>query len=143
MLNSTAANECGSPYLSWTDALAIGHAQIDADHQHIFDIANRLQAEILEPPEYSIVGEVLVELIEHTDAHFMREEAVMLARHFPGYEAHKREHQAMMQKVNELHRRFMDGHGNLSVEVSDFLRNWLVRHILSSDLELGRSMRAA
>ncbi|WP_136416502.1 MULTISPECIES: bacteriohemerythrin [Oxalobacteraceae] len=146
MLNTTT-KESDSPYLTWTNELAIGHALIDADHQHIFDIANRLQAEIsdaetAEPPEYSIVGEVLVELIEHTGGHFMREEALMQTIGYPLYEAHKREHDMLMEKVNHLHRQFMDGQNNLALEVSEFLRKWLVRHIFNSDMELGRSVRA-
>jgi hemerythrin len=132
-----------SPYLSWTKDLSIGHELIDADHQHIFDTANRLQAEILEDPEHSIVGEVLVDLIEHTGGHFMREEALMQAIQFPGYEEHKLQHKMLMDKVNNLHRQFMNGRNNLSVEVSEFLRRSLVHHILHSDMELGRCMQAA
>jgi hemerythrin len=143
MPDSTTTNEYESPYFSWTNELSIGHEAIDEDHRHIFDTANRLQAEILEDPDYSIVGEVLVELIEHTGGHFMREEILMQSIQFPGYEAHKREHTWLMDKVNELHRRFMTGRSNLSVEVSEFLRKSMVRHIMNSDMELGRSMRAA
>jgi hemerythrin len=143
MFKSTTTDEVQSPYLSWTKDLSIGHELIDADHQHIFDTANRLQAEILEDPEHSIVGEVLVDLIEHTGGHFMREEALMQAIQFPGYEEHKLQHKMLMDKVNNLHRQFMNGRNNLSVEVSEFLRRSLVHHILNSDMELGRCMRAA
>lgn len=139
MLTSTT-NE--SPYVAWTKDLAIGHELIDEDHQHIFEIANRLQAEIQEDPDYSIVGEVLVELIEHTGDHFMREEALMRSIQFPRYEEHKREHEYLMGKVNDLHRKFMGGRNSLSVEVSEFLRKSLVRHIMNSDMELGERMRA-
>jgi hemerythrin len=142
MFKSTTTDEVQSPYLSWTKDLSIGHELIDADHQHIFDTANRLQAEILEDPEHSIVGEVLVDLIEHTGGHFMREEALMQAIQFPGYEEHKLQHKMLMDKVNNLHRQFMNGRNNLSVEVSEFLRRSLVHHILNSDMELGRCMRA-
>lgn len=142
MFNSTTTDKCDSPYLTWTKELSIGHEMIDADHQHIFDIANRVKAEILEEPEHSIVGEFLVELIEHTGGHFKREEALMEATQFAGYEKHKLEHIALMNKVNNLHRQFMDGHNNLSGEVSEFLQKWLVHHILHSDMELGRSMQA-
>lgn len=145
MFNSTTTNEHDSPYLSWTKELSIGHELIDADHQAIFDTANRLQAEILEQAdsEYSIVGEVLVDLIEHTGGHFAREEALMQTMQYPGYEEHRLQHKMMMNKVNNLHRQFMDGRSNLSVDVAEFMRNWLVPHILHADVELGQSIRAA
>ena len=143
MQNSTTTSEFESPYRAWTQELAIGHDAIDADHQHIFEIANRLQAEILEDPDYSIVGEVLVELIEHTGGHFMREEALMQAINYPDIEKHQREHKMLMDKVNNLHRRFMDSRTSLSGEVADFLQKSMVRHIMNSDMDLGRCMRSA
>jgi len=127
---------------AWSADLAIGHEVIDADHRHIFDTARALQAEILEvEPAHSIVGAVLVGLIEHTGDHFAREEALMQETGFPGCEAHKREHALLMQKVNALHRRFMDGCPGMAAEVADFIEHGLVRHITKSDRELGRHMR--
>lgn len=144
MFTPTQKYDLDSLQIAWSHDLAIGHELIDADHQHIFDTARRLQAEIMEEePEYSIVGEVLVELIEHTGGHFMREEALMQQIGFPAYESHKREHTLLMEKVNDLHRQFMDGRPHLAVEVANFIRYGLVRHIMKSDMELGRCMREA
>lgn len=145
MLETTEKKELVTLQLAWSQDLAIGHELIDADHQDIFDAAQRLHAEISsEEPEYSIVGEVLVELIDHTGGHFAREEALMREIGFPGYEAHKREHTLLMQKVNDLHRQFMDSRtsSHLPVEVAKFIQYGLVRHIMRSDMELGSFMRA-
>lgn len=132
------------PYLAWTPDLAIGHTLLDADHQHIFRIANRLQNEILEQPdvECSVVGEVLVELIEHTGAHFAREESVMRAARFPCYREHKAQHDALMKKVDALHRQYMDGEIDIPGKVSHFLLQQLVPHILTTDMDVGRWLRA-
>lgn len=145
MFNSTMPNDRDSLYATWTDDLSISNEMIDADHKHIFDIANRLHTEILEDPdaEYSVLGEVLVELIDHTGEHFNREEALMQEIRFPGYEGHKLEHDLLMNKVNELHRQFMDGRSDVAIKVSEFLRNWLISHIHKSDMELGQYMRAS
>ena len=144
MFQFTPPPESDSPCILWTETLSIGHESIDTDHRSIFDTANRLQAEILEEePEHSIVGEVLVELIEHTGGHFEREEALMQSIGFPHLATHRREHALLMRKVNDLHRQFMDGRNDLSVEVAAFIRNGLIRHIMQSDMELGRWMRAA
>lgn len=133
-----------SAFLSWTKDLTIGHELIDADHQRIFHIANRLQSEILDRPgpDFSIVGEVLAKLIEHTGSHFAREEALMQGIRFPGYDEHKRQHEMLMNKVNDLQRQFMNGRADLSDEIFEFLQHSVVPHILKSDMELGRSLRA-
>ena len=141
MTNSATTGPYTPPHLYWTKNLAIGHALIDTDHRRIFDIANQLQAEFVEQPEHSIVGEALVELIEHTGDHFLREEALMKAVRYPGVEEHRVEHAALMNQVNELHRSFMEGKANISVEVSEFLHKGLVPHILNTDMALGHYLR--
>lgn len=144
MLNPITSSDVDSPRFSWTEELSIGHEEIDADHQDIFDIANRLYAEMQEEePEHSIVGEVLVELIEHTGGHFIREEALMRSTGFPHLAQHQLEHKLLMEKVNTLHRRFMDGRGDVVAEVYEFLQKSMVPHIIHSDMALGRHVRAA
>lgn len=142
MSETAMTQQMDMQFFSWSEALSIGHNEIDADHQDIFEIANRLQEEMQgEEPEHSIVGEVLVELIEHTGGHFQREEALMEAIRFPHLEQHRLEHKLLMEKVNTLHRRFMDGRGDVVAEVYEFLRRAMVPHILRSDMELGKQMR--
>lgn len=141
MATSAPTSSYSPSSLYWTRNLLIGHAMIDADHRRVFDLANKLRAEFLEEPEHSIVGEVLVELIEHTGDHFLREEALMRAIRFPGYEKHKQEHTVLMHQVNDLHLRFMEGNGTLAIEVSKFLHEGLVPHIMKADMELGRHLR--
>lgn len=142
MSHSMTSSQIESPFLSWTEALSIGHEAIDADHQDIFEIANRLQAEMQgEEPEHSIVGEVLIELIEHTGGHFMREETLMEAIRFPKLEQHRLEHKLLMEKVNTLHRRFMDGRGDVAAEVYEFLLKSMVPHIMHSDMQMAQQMR--
>lgn len=151
MFTPTTADNFEESTLVWTPDLAIGNEMIDDDHQAIFEIANRLQAEIAsrlsaeeqDEPQLSIVGEVLVELIEHTGGHFMREEALMQSIGFPWYEEHKLQHKMLMNKVNDLHREFMRGRNDVSLEVAEFVLKWMIPHIMHADMELGRCMRAA
>ncbi|HEY0845433.1 MAG TPA: bacteriohemerythrin [Noviherbaspirillum sp.] len=151
MLSPTTESNFDASPLVWTQDLAIGNEMIDEDHQAIFEIANRLQAEIAtrmsaeeqEEPQHSIVGEVLVELIEHTGGHFMREEALMQSISFPWYEEHKLQHKMLMNKVNSLHREFMRGRNDVSLEVAEFVLKWMIPHIMHADMELGRCIRAS
>jgi len=142
MSHSMTPTALASPFPTWTEALSIGHDAIDADHQDIFGIASRLQQEMQgEEPEHSIVGEVLIELIEHTGGHFRREEALMEAIRFPKLEQHRIEHKLLMEKVNALHRRFMDGRGDVTADVYEFLLKAMVPHIMHSDMQMARQMR--
>ena len=130
-------NEHDTPYFSWTEALSVNHELIDADHRHIFALANRLHAAIALQSGDAIIGKTLQELIEYTRAHFTREEDYMRAVNFAGFEEHKLEHNFLIHKVINFHCQFMGGREELSVDVLEFLRQWLTQHIMHSDMKIG------
>jgi hemerythrin len=44
---------------------------------------------------------------------------------FQGYKAHKEEHDQFIQKVNDVEKKFSEGKMVLSVEIANFLKDWL------------------
>lgn len=125
-------------FFSWSDELSVGHQGIDADHQHIFDIANRLHRAIANDAGDTIIGDILYELIEYTQEHFRREESYMRTVQYEGLAAHRHEHNLLLHKVGQLHQEFLAGRENLGNDVLDFLREWLLDHIMHTDMEMVR-----
>jgi hemerythrin len=52
---------------------------------------------------------------------------------YPDATAHKEKHQSMTSKVFELHTQFEQGKTMMSIEVMEFLQQWLDKHILGTD----------
>lgn len=129
------------PFFLWSDELSVGHQGVDADHQHIFDIANRLHRAIADEVGESIVGDILYELIVYTQEHFRREESYMLTIRYEGLAAHRHEHNLLLHKVGRLHQDYLAGRENLGIDVLDFLRQWLFDHIMHTDMEMVRHAR--
>jgi len=65
--------------------------------------------------------------------HFSAEEALMLKANYDGYEEHRAEHNVFVVKVNDLKKRFNDGRLVLSLEVTQFIREWITNHIKKTD----------
>ena len=59
---------------------------------------------------------------------------------FAGYAAHKAEHDALTRRVLNLQKEFDAGRVALSVEVMNFVRDWLARHIMGTDQQLGERL---
>ena len=81
-------------------------------------------AEVLHP--------VLDQLLKYTKSHFAAEERYMQGARFPGFAAHKQEHEALTNQVED----FIDVRNEkiaLSLRISKFLKQWLDQHILGSD----------
>ena len=131
------------PIIAWSDILLVGHEQIDADHRHIFEIADQLRAGMREPGADRLVRVVLAELADYTITHFAREEALMEASRFAGLQDHRFEHELICYRLRNLQHQCGSGHAGLAEELEIFLDRWLARHILTSDAQAAIALREA
>jgi len=130
-------------YFSLSDDLKVGNSFIDQDHQKLVDLVNQLHAAMAQGHGKEVLGKILAELIRYSREHFKREEEHMQRIGYPGYAAHKQEHDKLIKDVVELQNKFNAGNGMLSVQVSTFLRNWLVNHIMKVDKDLAMAIKRA
>lgn len=129
-------------YFSWSDDMSVGNRYIDADHRKIIDIINQLHDAMRDGGGSEVVvKKVIFELIVYTKGHFQREEVQMKAIGFAGFEAHKREHELLLDQLTKLSQEFKENPLNKSIKISKFLYTWLMRHIIRSDMELSRQLK--
>ena len=80
--------------MEWTDALKVGNEVIDTDHEvFVAEVNAAVAASDEDFPKH------FAELVEHTRAHFAREEAIMDATGFFATGIHKAEHQRVLAEV--------------------------------------------
>lgn len=128
-------------YFSWSDRMSVGNRFIDADHRNIIDIVNRLHDAMQERKGGEVLDQVLFDLVVYTKGHFKREEQHMHGIGFSGLEAHKREHDLLLQRVAEFRHDLKQGSETQTIQVAEFLRTWLMEHIMESDMALGAAIR--
>lgn len=128
-------------YFSLTEDLKVGNSFIDQDHQKLVDLINQLHAAMAQGQGKDMLGKILAELVKYTREHFKREEEHMQRISYPGYAAHKQEHDKLIKEVVDLQNKFSAGNGMMSVQVSTFLRNWLVNHIMKVDKDLAVAIK--
>jgi hemerythrin len=57
----------------------------------------------------------------------------MQSVNFPELDDHKKEHEAFMQKANEFYEKYTSGRLILSLEVTNFIKEWITHHIKNED----------
>ena len=119
--------------IEWNESYSVGVKQIDEEHKTIFSLINRLSTAISENKGKEVLGDVLLELKAYTVTHFQTEENLMKEKGFVGYDAHKAEHDDLIEQVVDLHERFASDVKVLNVEVIGFLVSWLNNHIAVTD----------
>ena len=124
------------PYLNWSADLETGIDIIDQDHKVLVDLLNQVHDCLGDEEEAVTLGSVLNALVDYTEYHFAREERIMRAALYPKYEAHQSVHEALLKRTNEIRARQARDPASINgPDVMEFLRTWLIEHILKQDFQ--------
>jgi len=118
---------------TWEDSFSVNIGVIDMQHKKLVSMVNELHQAMVEGSGKDKLGQILSDLINYTRDHFATEERLMQMHAYPDFLAHKSEHERLTEKVMDLQRRFRSNEAGLSIEVMEFLRDWLVKHIMGCD----------
>jgi hemerythrin len=90
------------------------------------------------PDKSEQVGILLSELEQYALVHFRSEEDLFIKYKYHGLKNHALEHRLYEQKVSEFKTRFDSADNNVTLDMLEFLVDWLTGHILGSDQEYRR-----
>jgi hemerythrin len=121
----------------WDESLSVDGGEIDEDHRRLVDLFNILSLAVEEGDAAEYIDAVLEELVSCTIWHFRHEERLMLMYKYDGIEAHKDEHNDLIDSVRELQQKFHKENRLLTNEDIEYLEDWLTQHILGQDMRLG------
>jgi len=122
----------------WDDTLSVEIDEIDDDHRRLTDLFNLLNHSVEAGDSREYIDALLEELISCTVWHFRHEERLMIRHQYDGFQEHKTEHNELIDAVQALQQKFLSEKRVPSEQDLEFLELWLTRHILSTDMELGR-----
>jgi hemerythrin len=120
-------------YFEWNDTYSVQVREIDNQHKKLVAILNGLFEAMHAGQGRDALEGVLDDLTRYTRTHFAFEERLMAEYGYPEFLAHKQVHAKMADKVRDLSRQFQAGTLFNPVQVSNFLKNWLSRHIMETD----------
>jgi hemerythrin len=126
----------------WSEIYSVKIGIVDTQHKNLVNILNELHQSMLGAQGKDKVGQVLLNLIKYTQVHFAMEEKLMQSHGYPDFPAHKAEHDQLANTVLEFQRKFLSNEVGLTVEMMDFLKDWLSKHILDSDKKYGPFLNA-
>lgn len=119
----------------WTSAYSVGVTSVDAQHQNLFALSRELHAAMSAGQGKAAVGRVLDRLIQYTAVHFAHEERLMRLHDYPDAPAHKAAHDALTKQVMKFQEDFHAGRVMVTVQLLQFLKDWLVTHIQGTDMK--------
>ena len=120
------------PFFSWSSEFSVGIEEIDEQHKALVDLINALHKGIIEGKGINSTIDVMNRLIEYTRVHFALEECLMRILDYPGYEAHKIQHEDLICEIEKMAGKVRSGQ-HVSFELLHFLINWFATHMIEED----------
>jgi hemerythrin-like metal-binding protein len=121
------------PLLNWNESYSVKIAQIDLQHKKLVEIVNDLHESMKAGKSKEVLGKILDELINYTANHFKTEEDLFDKYGYPDNHVHKRQHSDLVDQVLKFKSNFVSGKSVISIDLMNFLRDWLTQHIVGSD----------
>lgn len=121
--------------IQWTADLSVGVKKFDDQHKILIDRLNALHDAMRNGKSNELIAPVLDDLLDYTVHHFGSEEEAFERFGYPQAEKHMAEHKGFTDKVVTLRDDLARGKLFISVDVLDFLVNWVQNHIKGSDAD--------
>ncbi len=124
--------------LNWTDILDIGLPKVDEQHKQLIALSNSLIQAMINGMGNDVLDDIFTELREYTLTHFADEEAYMEEIGYPQLTEQKQAHKKLTDDVDAFRIRLLEDSNAVSPnEVLDFINNWLIKHIMEMDSQIG------
>jgi len=123
-----------------TEDLKTGVAKIDEQHQELIDRINELKTMGSQVFSKEEIQKTLDLLGEYVIKHFADEEQLQNQNNYPKYEMHKELHKNFVKEFLKMQEEFASNGSSLkfSLELTQVVINWLIKHIKMADVEFGR-----
>ena len=117
----------------WSDKYLLGIDEIDNQHKGLVIIINELFNLMSQGKAKAHMNQIFDHLTDYTKKHFFVEEKMLIKFAYPDYEQHKIEHKKFIEKLDKYKKEFESGKVTISLEILNFLKEWLLNHIQISD----------
>jgi len=126
------------PFMEWKKDYSVGVAIFDDEHKKLIAIINQLHEAFTVGVDKLALRRISNSLVEYTLMHFRHEEMYFDDWAYPGASEHTAVHAKLRQQVFEYRKQIMErDSSDLAQELTLFLRDWLLNHILVDDRKYG------
>ncbi|ADE11111.1 bacteriohemerythrin [Sideroxydans lithotrophicus] len=128
-------------FFKWSPDYSVDIKTIDNQHQELVSILNHLFIAVSKRQADREIAIILDDLIGYTKTHFSLEERLMQQAGYEDFEAHKLEHKKLLERLDQLTRKYLVEEKPIHFELLNFLKLWLKEHIKGSDKKYSSSLR--
>lgn len=123
--------------IEWSKEFETGVGDVDHEHKELVELLNTLYRQLEADAPKTSISEFLGEVFAKISAHFALEETIMRKHSYDEYEAHKAEHEQLLDELRDIMDAF-ESEANMDYKASlaGAVRGWFVNHFKTKDARL-------
>lgn len=121
--------------ITWTNSLSVGIKEMDDQHKKLIAMINKLIEEQHTLTEPETIAELLTAMTDYAQEHFRAEEYLMSEYGYESIDRQVKSHEEFIAKTLAFMSASDIGPNILSKALLEYLKSWLVGHILNEDMQ--------
>ncbi|HWQ66299.1 MAG TPA: bacteriohemerythrin [Methanospirillum sp.] len=126
---------------AWDDKYSVHVGKMDEQHKKLFDLINQLHEAMTSGKGNAVMAEILKGLKDYTTVHFTEEEKYLESFKYSGLLEQKKQHKMFIDKISGYEADLSGKRLGLSIDVMQFLRDWLITHIQTIDMKYSETFQ--
>ena len=123
-------------FLEWKKEFSVGIQSMDEEHQHMIELINGVYTELREHRDADSIERFLGDVHSAIAGHFALEERLMRESGYVEYEAHKEDHEDLLDQIRDMMDALNDDADAGFRQLEQCLSGWFGRHFSSFDARL-------
>ena len=122
--------------LQWKPEYSVGIESMDDEHRDMIDLINTTYEKLEKNSDTQQIENCLGEILSTISAHFALEERMMRRSRYGEYQAHKHDHETLLDQIRDLMHVFFYDPGRGGKRLEERLSSWFAAHFSSFDARL-------
>ena len=119
----------------WMNEFSVGVTEMDEQHKKLIAMINLLIADQKSLTAPETIARLLTEMTDYAQEHFRAEEYLMSEYGYDKKDKQVVMHEEFIRKTRAFYSSADIGPNTLSVALLEYLKTWLIGHILKDDME--------
>jgi len=122
--------------LQWKPEYSVGIQSMDDEHREMIDLINSTYEKLKSDTDADQVEDCLGEILSTISMHFALEERIMRKAGYGEFQAHKDDHELLLDRLRDLMDDFFVDPTNGSSRLEQSLSDWFAGHFSTFDARL-------
>jgi len=122
--------------LQWKPEYSVGVESMDDEHREMIDLINATYDKLASNPDADQIEQCLGDIFSTISMHFALEENMMRKSNYAGYQAHKDDHEELLDQIRDLMDDFDADSSAGAAKLEQGLSDWFAGHFSTFDARL-------